>query len=340
MNKPLLLTFITALLFSALGVFVTLRLALRFNIIDTPNARSLHVSPTPRGGGLGILLGAGIAAAVGAITGVKLPSWELWAGLGLMMAVGLWDDISGGIHFSIRLTAHLGAALLVVAFLGDLSTFPLPEPLNISLNGIGAIFALIWIVVVINFYNFMDGIDGLAGTQALITGVALAIATSGETAWLGSAMAGACLGFLFFNWHPAKIFLGDVGSYSLGYMLAAAPFLQGSGNSSQLTMLIGLSLWLFLADASWVLIRRIISRERVWEPHKSHLYQRLIDTGLSHSRVTTSIGIGSAVISCFGVAAYRTNSSYLWWVAFVVAMLVFLIEFAYTRIREGEAVRT
>jgi Fuc2NAc and GlcNAc transferase len=334
MNSQLILASFVALVFSVLGVFITRYLTLRFNILDFPNTRSSHEKPMPRGGGLGILLGIGAAYLAGVIMGTDLPPWGLWIGLGLVFMVGLWDDLVGGLHVSIRFVAQILATLIVVIFIGKLSFFPLPTPFDFKLPGVGYIFSSIWIVVIINFYNFMDGIDGIAGIQAVIVGSTLAIVACGNIAWLGSVLAGASIGFLLFNWQPAKIFLGDVGSYSLGYLIAATPFIQGDTASYKLTMLVGLSLWLFLADASFTIIKRILSRKRIWEAHRSHLYQRLTKTGLSHARVASLIGAGAIVISALAGLAYTQDEGYLWWLSFILASLIFILEIYYTRMRE------
>ncbi len=245
MENILALTVIIALLFSSFGVYLCLRFAQRLNLVDVPNGRSSHSKPTPRGGGLGLILGVLASAALFLVLGKELPGWSFWVGLMIVAGIGLWDDARGGLRISVRLLAQLVAASLIVVFSGRFTHLPLPAPVDLPLGALSYPISVLWIVAVLNFYNFMDGIDGLAGSQALVTGMALAFMANGETAWLGAAIVGSSLGFLFFNWHPAKIFLGDVGSYSLGFMLASAPFLQGTGEAHKFTMLVGMSLCIF-----------------------------------------------------------------------------------------------
>ncbi|MEW6498846.1 MAG: glycosyltransferase family 4 protein [Cyanobacteriota bacterium] len=334
MTAKIFLTTLTTFVFSLLGVYAYIRFARRYHIMDIPNVRSSHSQPVPRGGGIGLLLGIGVSAALASILGVELPSWPIWLGLVLVAGVGFWDDLRGELQVPIRLLAQLCAALLVVSFSGRLTSLPLPPPADLSLNGLGYLISVIWILAVLNFFNFMDGIDGIAGSQALITGIALAFAVGMEGAWLGATIAGSSLGFLLLNWQPAKIFLGDIGSYSLGFMLAAAPLQYGSERASRLTMLVGLSLWMFLADASLTFIHRLFSKGRVWEAHRNHFYQRLVKSGLSHKQVTLLVAACAVTTSAMGVSAYKADREWLWWIAFLVAVLVFVLEVVLTRYRE------
>lgn len=334
MNGELALCFLAALSFSIFGVLLALRIARRLSVVDVPSHRSSHSAPIPRGGGLGVQIGVGASALVFFLLGNRLPGWPFWSGTGLMLATGLLDDIKGGLPATARLLFQSVAAALVIAFSGRLLTLPLPSPLDASLGWSGAVISFIWIIAVINFFNFMDGIDGIAGSQAVVTGITLAVILPGEYRWLGLSIAGSSLGFLVFNWQPAKIFMGDVGSYSLGFMLAASPFLGGSESSSPVAMLVGLSLWMFLADASFTLLKRLFSKERVWEAHRTHLYQRLVISGLSHRDVTLLVGAGAVIVSASAAIAYRVEKAWMWWLAFAVAFALSLTELSLAWYRE------
>jgi Fuc2NAc and GlcNAc transferase len=178
----------------------------------------------------------------------------------------------------------------------------------------------------VNFFNFLDGIDGLASLQAAITGLGILLA-----AWdpalsvAAAALAAAALGFLPFNWSPASVFLGDSGSYFLGFVLAALPLAAPDPAGPSAVLFVGLSLWLFLADASWTLVRRAMRGERIHEAHREHLYQRLARR-FGHARVTLSIGVASAVITMVAVTALRAGSPQWAWVALAVAVTSFAIE--------------
>src|SRR5512134_1051301 len=181
-------------------------LALRWNWLDRPNARSLHTRPVPRGGGVAIVAAA--ALSLGLLSRSQLGSASVVvAGFFLTAAVGLWDD-RFGLPPLVRLGFQAGAAAAVVAVCGGLDRLPLPAPLDLRLGWLGSVMAFVWIVAVVNFYNFLDGLDGLAATQAIVTGAALALCTwDGLAADVGAALAGACAGFLVFNWSPARLFM-------------------------------------------------------------------------------------------------------------------------------------
>jgi UDP-N-acetylmuramyl pentapeptide phosphotransferase/UDP-N-acetylglucosamine-1-phosphate transferase len=164
----------------------------------------------------------------------------------------------------------------------------------------------LWFVGLVNVYNFMDGIDGIAGLQAVVAGVAWAIIGTVLSLPLvqltGAVIASAALGFLTLNWHPAKIFMGDAGSTVLGFLFATLPFLAtveggerlgARGERLELTrsLIIGAILvWPFLADGIFTFLRRLKNRENVLQAHRSHLYQRLVIAGHSHTRVTVTYG--------------------------------------------------
>lgn len=236
--------------------------------IDEPNARSLHTTPVPRTGGIGLLLGI---AAGWTLVAPPLP-WAFWFAAAVVIAISLLDDLRG-LSAAVRLAAHLFAAALAAMALLDGES-----PLLVA----GAIFAIGWMC---NLYNFMDGSDGLAGGMALFGFLAYALAAwlagSTQFALLNLAIAAAAAGFLAHNFHPARIFLGDAGSVPLGFLAAT----------------LGLSGWLqrdwtwwfpllvfspFIIDASVTLARRLLAGARVWEAHRDHYYQRLVQLGLGH----------------------------------------------------------
>jgi len=173
----------------------------------------------------------------------------------------------------------------------------------------------VWIVGLTNVYNFMDGIDGIAAVQGVVAGLVWAVAG----VWLGSdvvllfglVLTGACFGFLLLNWAPAKIFMGDVGSAFLGFTFAVLPLLlihelPRLGNVAYAGVVPGfavLVVWSFVGDGFLTLVRRILHGERVWQAHRSHLYQRLVQTGWSHARVSLLYGGWCVVTALAG----------LWW---------------------------
>jgi UDP-N-acetylmuramyl pentapeptide phosphotransferase/UDP-N-acetylglucosamine-1-phosphate transferase len=272
---------------SLLVSFVAVRVLLsRFSavVLDEPNARSLHVTPVPRTGGLAVL--AGMASAVAFIHA------ELWLPVVLALAlaaVSLYDDVRG-LPRRLRFAAHFAAAAILVWYV--LSPM---HPLEMLL----LVLAVIWIT---NLYNFMDGADGVAGGMALIGFATYAIAAwlAGEAALatLCAAIAAAALGFLIHNFHPARIFLGDVGSIPLGFLAAALGIVGWRQDSWPLWFPV-LVFGPFNADATVTFLRRLVRREKVWEAHREHYYQRIVRMGLGHRSAAL---IGYAVMC--GCAAF------------------------------------
>ena len=250
--------------------FVVLRVLLaRFGrfALDAPNERSLHTHPVPRTGGIALLAGAGSALAFGVT--------ELWLPMALAVALALLsflDDVRG-MPTLLRLALHLAAAGALV--------WQLFTPMN-PLAMIALALAVAWIT---NLYNFMDGADGLAGGMALIGfgAYALAAGLAGRVplAVLSLALAAAAAAFLLHNFHPARIFLGDVGSIPVGF-LAGALGLVGWRDDAWPLWFPLLVFGPFIGDATITLLKRLARRERVWRAHRDHYYQRMVRMGLGH----------------------------------------------------------
>jgi len=310
---------------AALATALFVHFAPRVGLMDVPNARSSHAVPVPRGGGLPLLAGAfvGVAAAATFDTdGVSTPSLAVGIGAVLVGLVGLLDD-RFGLSPVVRLLAHAAAAALVVGAAGGLRQLPLPSPLDVPLGAFGGPLGVLWIVAVVNFYNFMDGIDGLAALQGVIAGAGIALATwSPPAAALGAALAGGCLGFLLHNWSPARVFLGDVGSGTLGFAFAATPFLAPAPVRPTALLFVAACLWLFLADATWTLVRRVLRGARWYEPHREHAYQRLVIAGWSHARVAAVVGAGSLILTLLALGAWHLDGSLAWWAVLATAVLL------------------
>lgn len=269
-----------AALLSWLLVGTVRRYALRRALLDQPTARSSHRVPTPRGGGLG-LVAAALIAMLAAVGGqLRAPLLIGLAGAVLITAVG-WADDHRSLSVRVRLSTHCAAGLLLL----PLALWPAPVPAWLPL--LAGLWWVFWTVSAINVVNFMDGIDGLIGSQALIFGAHLAWrgASGGSAAVLGFAMAGAAAGFLLWNWPPAKIFLGDVGSGALGFLcVLGGVLLLREGRESLVAAY--LPLYALFLDGTVTLVRRLLRGERVSEAHRSHLYQRLANGGWGHARVT------------------------------------------------------
>ena len=280
----------------------------RLRFIDVPNARSSHVKPTPRGGGLAIVVSFCatllLAAALGQV------DWQDVAGLivpALVIAVvGLLDD-RYGVPPAWRLVLHLAVG---AGFLFATGGVPSTGIQWLDSNpGIGMAIATLAIAWSINFFNFMDGIDGIAGSEAcfVAAGLALVAAVTGQGAVLvvATLLGTSILGFLVWNWPPARIFMGDVGSGFLGFVLAATGILAlRSGAVGVWTVLILPGV--FLADATVTLVRRALSGQSLHEAHRSHAYQWLARRWGGHAQVTlATIGLNLFVALPAAVLAWR-----------------------------------
>jgi UDP-N-acetylmuramyl pentapeptide phosphotransferase/UDP-N-acetylglucosamine-1-phosphate transferase len=296
----------------------------RRGVMDVPNERSSHTVPTPRGGGIGILAGVAGGVIVGLMVGAELPGLWLWAGAAAIAITGWMDDRMRGLSAGVRLLLQIGAAIIALVGTGGLEAFPLPEPLDLALGPLGWPLAIVWIVAVTNFYNFLDGIDGYAGAQGVLAGsVLLMLATAAPALGVGAVIAAACAGFLVFNWHQAQIFMGDVGSATLGFLFAALPFHAGTLPAAEGILVMGLALFFFIADGVFTLARRLRRGERVWEAHRSHLYQRLTQTGLRHDQVVIRIGLLAVPTAGAAVLAGWLDRGVYMWTALILSLLLF-----------------
>jgi len=261
-------------------------------ILDRPNERSSHRTPTPRGGGIALL--AVLLPAWGVIEPDLLPILALALALA---AVGWWDDLKGLAPWP-RLAAQGVAVGFGLWHLAPVTGGLMPPVLDYALAGI----AWLWFI---NLFNFMDGIDGIAGVESIsialgLTVVARWIGGFGDLGELAIALAGASLGFLYWNWHPAKLFLGDVGSQALGFLIGFL-LLRSAGQGAWAAALI-LPLF-YLVDASWTLARRTAAGENVFAAHAQHIYQRALGAGMSHDQVARALLIANIALIAFAVGA-------------------------------------
>lgn len=259
-----------------IGSAWALRYARREQVLDHPGERSNHAMATPRGGGIAMVaVMAGVFVWLGsANAGDRLVLLAMLAGLLLVGAIG-WLDDHRPVPARLRLAVHVLAAVLVAAATAA-SGWP----------RWCAALALVAIPVLVNIWNFMDGIDGIAASQAMVWGLALAAwAPATPAGGVGLALAMACLGFLPFNFPRARVFMGDVGSGALGFLVAAGGLLLA--RRQQADALAGLFVLApFLVDAGLTLARRVWRRERWWQAHSQHAYQRLARTWKRHAIVT------------------------------------------------------
>lgn len=258
-----------ALCAAVLGVLLKTGLAWRL-ATDIPNERSLHERPTPRVGGWGMM-----PVIVVAILLLAPSLWLIAVAVAFLAAVSQIDD-RRGLPARVRFAAHFVAVLALIV------VYPAPVPWW-CLAGLA--FLMLWLV---NLYNFMDGSDGLAGGMALFGFGAYAVAAllgptpTPELSWACAAVAGAAAGFLFFNFHPAKIFLGDAGSIPTGFLAGAMGY-WGWRSGAWPIWFPALVFSPFIGDASITLIRRLLRGEKFWQAHREHYYQRMVRLGTGHA---------------------------------------------------------
>src|SRR5690606_9329155 len=280
-----------ALLFvaSLAGTVAARRYAIRRDLLDHPGERRSHVVATPRGGGIGIVVA--MLGALGLLAwwspGQALPMALAATGLLLVAGIG-WLDYHRPLTPWSRLAVHAVASTLLAMVAHGAGG-----------QWVGALLAFVLCMVLVNIWNFMDGIDGIAGLQAMVVACAFAM-LSGDAAshWIALALAVACLGFLPLNLPRARIFLGDVGSGALGYLLALAMVLVATGTgraaSASSWMLLLLPPSAFFLDASLTLLARILRGERWWMPHVGHLYQHSARVAGRHWPVTLAYAAWAA----------------------------------------------
>jgi UDP-N-acetylmuramyl pentapeptide phosphotransferase/UDP-N-acetylglucosamine-1-phosphate transferase len=310
------------------------------HILDHPNERSLHSTPVPRTGGIGVLLG--VAAAL-LLAGPGRAAGALWPLLGTLVlaAVSLLDD-RRHVPAAYRLAVHLLAAGLL--YVGGVAW------LAPGLPGLGAAVLPAWLAVpltigfivwMVNLYNFMDGMDGLAGGMAVFGFGALAILGFGGGApqygLVAAVIAAAAGGFLWHNLPRAGIFLGDAGSAVLGFW-AAALVLWGA-NLGLFPLWVGCLVFSpFLVDATWTLLRRLLRGAPVWQAHREHHYQRLVLAGWPTWRVLLWAYVVMAAAGASAIAAVRLPVAEQWLLLLGWAGLYGLVHLR-VRLAEGAAAR-
>ena len=293
---------------------LSVRLSLRRGRLDVPNERSLHAEPVPRLGGVGIVVGFIVPAAV--LWGINaIDGGREWIARGailvfiltavIMGGAGLYDDLH--VLTALQKFTIQGVFALVIAAYGLRFAEPTFEfSAFLPAGALWAFLTMLWLVAFTNFFNFMDGINGMAGFSAVIYGSFLACfawqMSQFSIATVAILSVGASLGFLFHNFPHARTFMGDAGSLFLGMFFALlACLLYGAGGSRIFVPLL-LLFSPYLYDCTFTLLRRVVSRENIFRAHRSHLYQRLIKRGWTHPQVTFLYASLHILGGCLGMA--------------------------------------
>ncbi|WP_448093716.1 MraY family glycosyltransferase [Pseudomonas lini] len=264
------------------------RYALAKSLMDIPNERSSHSVPTPRGGGVAIVVAFLLALPV--LTGLNLLSSEALYGLfgsGLLVAIIGFADDHGHIAARWRLLGHFIAGAWGLFWLNGLPPIEL-FGITVDLGWFGNILALVYLVWMLNLYNFMDGIDGLASAEAISVclGMCLVYWFSGNIGliWAPLVLAAAVTGFLCWNFPPARIFMGDAGSGFLGIIIGIMVILSAWVNTDLLLSWL-IVLGVFIIDATWTLIMRLARGEKIYQAHRTHAYQYAAEQFKSHKAI-------------------------------------------------------
>jgi UDP-N-acetylmuramyl pentapeptide phosphotransferase/UDP-N-acetylglucosamine-1-phosphate transferase len=297
----LVLSCLTGLL-SFLAADAMRRQSARLGFTDLPNDRSLHTTSTPRAGGVGFALLApvitawGLFLVFGRVGGREATLLVSATGVAL---VGLADD-RWSLPPSTRMLAQFVAAAAVVSAGVVIRDVVAPGGAVVRLGPLAIPVTLLWLVFLTNIYNFMDGIDGLAATEAIVAAAVMAALAAclghQDVALAMCVLGGGVCGFLVLNRAPARVFMGDVGSTFLGFTFAGWAVLSSGGATRPLPFIAWIAvLSPYLLDATWTLLRRLWRRERIYQAHRTHVYQQLVQRGWTHGRTTALYGALAAV---------------------------------------------
>jgi UDP-N-acetylmuramyl pentapeptide phosphotransferase/UDP-N-acetylglucosamine-1-phosphate transferase len=277
--------------------------------IDVPNCRSSHDIPTATSGGVGLALSLFLALLILGVRSQAEPRTGLVlfsVATAFIATVGLWDDFRNPPTYW-RLLLQAGAAMLVIAGGVTLQEISLPWGSRIVLLWAAVPLTLLWIIGLTNLFNFIDGADGLANSLAVVysAGVAAAAFATGHPyeGLVAVAVTAACLGFLWYNFPPAQVFMGGVGSLTLGLVLSVLALRLAAAGMQPVPLPFFIILYSsFLFDTSYTLLRRVARGERFWLAHRTHLYERLLQAGWNHLRVTlfyVGMGLVSLALAFF-----------------------------------------
>jgi UDP-GlcNAc:undecaprenyl-phosphate/decaprenyl-phosphate GlcNAc-1-phosphate transferase len=336
-------SFLVALAVSAAVTPLAARVARRTGAVDVPRDRGLARAETPLLGGLAILLAVLVAGAIWLDPTLKLPHvahtppgsggtvhmWWVMAGACLITFVGAIDDVRD-LHPALKLLGQIAAAVIAVEAGAVVTDITLPFIGALQFPNIGGVLTVIWLVGMMNVVNFSDGIDGLAAGVCAIDGVAFAVIAYdldvNEAAILAALTAGAALGFLFHNFHPASVFMGDAGSNLLGYLLGVVAVVGSLKTPAVVALVVPLViLTVPFLDTGFVIAKRLKYRRKPWSADANHFHHRMARIGFSQRKTVAYLYIWTALMAGLAVAL-RLISHYeqhaIGWVIFLVGLIV------------------
>ena len=352
MMLQLLFTAIVGLLVNVIITPLVIRFAHRNEWYDEQNHRKIHTADTPRIGGVGIYIGFLAAGAVALLFTDERSVFELLlhylpvlGGLTLVHALGLVDDFRN-LRAALKLVVQIGAALLVTTGPFRIERLTIPYVgYTVELGVFSIVVTVLWIVAVSNALNFIDGVDGLAGGHAMIAAAffaAIAVLSGQQlTALFAVGLVGATAGFLIYNMPPARIFMGDSGSYVLGFLLALFPLIPSGEPAARLSMLPAVTIVGFaLLDMLTSVFRRIARGKHPFSADREHIHHKLIDLGMGTGKILAMTYSASIVLGLAGVAWYlvardaATTIALVCWA--IAALLLVLLNRAYHQLPPEE----
>ena len=290
---------------TAVFVDVMILLATRLRLVDVPSGRSAHSLPTARGGGMPMVLTACLASAAVCL---RWPAYAVPVAMGVILpsfviaVVGFWDDIRP-LRATLRLVVQIGVAVGVVFVLGPVRGLHLPALPFVDFGWLAWPLSVVWVVGCINAFNFMDGSDGMAalGAVAVAAGFVGITFSDGDfpVVLLASFVGAAAAGFLVFNWSPARVFMGDVGSAFLGTFFAALTLFGTTGSTEKVFLPLAMAAWPYIYDPLVSVIRRVCTGHNPLVPHREFLFHRLVRSGVSHA----TVAVLYAVLALAGAVA-------------------------------------
>lgn len=303
---PALAPFAVALVCTAIAVLPARWLAFRLGAVAEPGERRIHRDTTARLGGLALYIGFGLSAALFSTSPFTL---GLLLSAATITTLMVFDDLRGVRPLPKLVFQILASLLAIVVFRIYIESVYLGGHFVILSTAVSIPLTLLWFVALQNTINFIDGVDGLAAGVAAIVAATLLLAAinRGQTdiVILSGALIGACVGFLFFNWHPARIFMGDSGSNFLGFTLAALSVLSVAKGAVVLALAVPvLALAIPILDTGWAILRRRMRGRSIAAADTGHLHHRLLDFGLSPRETALVFYFGTTIFAALGLTIY------------------------------------
>ena len=331
--RPLL----AALLITAVAVIPVRWLAFRLRAVAEPGGRRIHQRATPLLGGLAMYVGFGLSAA---LFSTNRQTEGLLLSAAVVTTLMVLDD-RRGIPPLIKLGFQLLASLLAVVVFGiEIKFVSVPGHVINFVPAVSIPLTLLWFVGLQNTINLIDGVDGLAAGVVAIVAAAILLAAINvnrpDTVILAAGLIGACLGFLFFNWHPARIFMGDTGSNFLGFTLAALSVLSVAKVAVVISLVVPLlALTIPILDTGWAILRRRVRGQSIATPDAEHLHHRLLDYGLSPRETALVFYFGTAIFAALGLAIYGHRKVLLGAITLLMLGIIIIMARRFRRISRG-----